>query len=96
MNQFPLPPLIAILVGINEYSNYSNLTTAAADVDRVKDFLTTEFQNLTESSITVLKDSDATRHKIIDTLSSLQDKPQRNNAILFFFFWLCWSGVIGG
>ena len=84
MNSLPIPPLVPILIGINKYQELEELETAAGDADNFQKFLTKEF-SIPKDQITIMKDADATRDKIIDTLSSLQQSYQRNNAILFFF-----------
>ena len=84
MNQLSIPPLVPILIGINKYNKLKDLTTAADDADKFKKFLTEEF-SVPEDKITIMKDEDATRDKIIDTLFSLQQSYERNNAILFYF-----------
>jgi hypothetical protein len=83
MSNLPIPPLVPILVGINKYSNYRHLRTSATDADKLGTFLRNEFP--VKGDIKIIKDEEATRVKILDTLSSLQADFERDNAILFFF-----------
>lgn len=89
-NRSSLPSkLTAILIGINEYNNYPHLRNGT-DADKIKDFLDNEFRDkIPHIDITLIKDKDATREKIIEVLSSLQNDPQRNSAILVFFSGYC-------
>jgi hypothetical protein len=81
-----IPPMFALLVGINEYKEFDHLKRCVGDVHSIETFLTTKWK-IPQHNITTLIDAEATKERIIKELSSLPDKPGfvRNNAILFFF-----------
>jgi uncharacterized caspase-like protein len=80
-----LPTMFAILVGIDNYKHpFAPLNSAVSDARKIETFIKEHFRTPQEN-ITFLQDSDATRERIIEELSLLQEKCQRNNAILFFF-----------
>ncbi|KIJ53847.1 hypothetical protein M422DRAFT_775802 [Sphaerobolus stellatus SS14] len=95
-----LPPIHAVLVGIDNYPHpFSPLTSAVRDACKVKDFLREKLA-VPEGNITLLKDAQATKERIIGSISSLTQKANRDDAIIFVFSGYTGKptsmGVVGG
>src|SRR5882762_6878937 len=89
-----LPPVSAIIVGINKYMSptLSRLSHAVDDAKAVSTFLRDEL-NVPETNITELYDEKATKDAILEAISSLPSKEtfRPSNALLFFFSG--WAGM---
>ncbi|PPQ68613.1 hypothetical protein CVT24_005431 [Panaeolus cyanescens] len=68
----PAQPILALVIGINEYPVYGNLNAAVPDADRFAAFLTNKL-NVPAENITNLRDEQATREAIIDGFLKLRD-----------------------
>lgn len=83
-----IPPIFAIVIGINEYTSpsFSALAHAVDDAKAVSTFLRDEL-HVPETNITELCDEKATKDAILETISSLPSKDtfRPGNAVLFFF-----------
>ncbi|KDR77353.1 hypothetical protein GALMADRAFT_66422 [Galerina marginata CBS 339.88] len=83
------PPILAVVIGINEYSgpDYDNLSGAAGDADAFEAFLTGRM-DVPKDNIRSLRDQQATREEIIKSFLWLQDnnKYKKNEAAMIFYF----------
>jgi hypothetical protein len=76
-----IPPIHAVVVGIDKYPDFPHLTKAVSDARKISDHLKQELH----ADVTVLDDYKATKEEIIREISSLSSKTSRNDAILFYF-----------
>lgn len=78
-----VPPIHAVIVGINNYPPpFSKFTSAVGDARKIAKFLKEELRS---ANTTLLEDSAATKGRIIESISSLASKANRGDAIFFFF-----------
>ena len=80
-----LPRIRAVIVGIDNYPEpFSPLTSAVHDARKIANFLKEKF-GAEEANIILLKDSDATKDQIIESISSLTRGAIRDDPFIFFF-----------
>jgi len=77
-------PLHAIIIGINDYPDFATLTSAVSDAQKTQQCIK-EVLKAEEKNINFLEGSAATKENIINAISSLTNRANRNDAILFFF-----------
>ncbi|KZP29219.1 hypothetical protein FIBSPDRAFT_727545, partial [Athelia psychrophila] len=79
-------PLHALVIGINEYANISQLKGCVADADAVEAFLRDELK-VPQNQITSLRDKKASRSAMIQAFRDLAIHPniQINDPILIFY-----------
>ncbi|KDN46595.1 hypothetical protein RSAG8_04248, partial [Rhizoctonia solani AG-8 WAC10335] len=80
--------LHALIIGINDYPNLSNLKGAVADADEIANFLTSESElKVPPDQIINLRNESATRQNIIDSIKGLQNNPliNREDPILIYY-----------
>lgn len=70
--QKPIPNLHALVIGIDNYPNVSQLSGAVADADSFDAFLRTDL-GIPPAQITSLRNDKATRSAIIDAFNALRD-----------------------
>ncbi|KAI0026850.1 caspase domain-containing protein, partial [Vararia minispora EC-137] len=83
------PKVYSLLIGINHYasSEFPDLLGAVSDMQRIKDFLTSDL-SVPEECIVVLADEDATRERIvlaIQELASPKNGINKGDPILIYF-----------
>jgi len=76
----------AVVIGINKYPNVPQLSYAVEDADAVADIIKSKF-GFEESKVKVLKDAQATRQGIINTLNNLTNPKNvnDNDCVLVYF-----------
>ncbi|KAH7337511.1 caspase domain-containing protein [Rhizoctonia solani] len=80
--------LYALIIGINDYPNLPKLKGAVADANEIEKFLTSESElKVPPSQIINLRDKDATRQNIIDSIKVLQNNSSINHGdpILIYY-----------
>ncbi|RDB28119.1 putative WD repeat-containing protein C2E1P5.05 [Hypsizygus marmoreus] len=84
-----MPPIFALVIGINHYVSpeYDDLDGAVSDADKFEDFLTDKL-NVPPSNIINLRDQDATRSAIIHAFDVLRDDVRivRDKAAIVIYF----------
>jgi len=84
------PRVLALVIGINEYSasdEYPNLKGAVRDAEAFETFLKTRL-NVPDENIINLRDERASRAAILEALSSLRDDPRykKDEAAIIIFY----------
>ena len=84
-----LTPILAVVIGINQYlsSEYDDLEGAVADADEFEEFLTKQLQ-VPQTNIRSLRNEKATREAIISSFYWLRDDVtyKKDEASILFFF----------
>lgn len=75
---------LALLIGINDYQNVTDLAGCVHDVEDVKRLLTNRF-DFDNNGIEVLTDSQATRQNILDALERLVENADRETAVVIHY-----------
>ncbi|RMG66217.1 MAG: caspase family protein [Bacteroidetes bacterium] len=73
-----------LIIGVNEYVNWSRLHNAVKDCKDLATTLTTYYKFEPENVITLFNE-DATRENILETLESLQDRIQPHDNLLIYY-----------
>ncbi|KEP48864.1 ICE-like protease (caspase) p20 domain protein [Rhizoctonia solani 123E] len=86
IKQSPIPTLRALLIGIDTYRNFTQLSGAVKDMESIYDFLHSDL-SVPDSRITRLTNEQATRSGIIDAMEGLSKDPSINrfDPILIFY-----------
>ncbi|EUC54992.1 ICE-like protease (caspase) p20 domain protein, partial [Rhizoctonia solani AG-3 Rhs1AP] len=86
IKQSPIPTLRALLIGIDTYRNFTQLSGAVKDMESIYDFLHSDL-SVPDSRITQLTNEQATRSGIIDAMEGLSKDPSINrfDPILIFY-----------
>lgn len=74
----------ALIVGINKYSNISDLEYAVNDAKAVKESLINNFK-YKEENITLILDKEATKEKIMNSFYELSQKACNDDSVLIFY-----------
>ena len=74
----------ALIIGINEYKNLSNLEYAVNDAKAVKDILINKFK-YKEDNIKILTNEEATHQNIMDNFYNLVKETAINDSVIIFF-----------
>ena len=74
----------AVIIGIDDYQNLSNLDYAVADAEAVKDMLIAKF-DYPEENVTLLLNEEANKANIVNVISDVSLKAGENDRILVFF-----------
>ena len=74
----------ALIIGINEYHNFSQLKYAVEDAKSIKTTLMTQY-GFPEENIALLIDNNATKDKIQNAFYNLVEKTQQDDAVVVFF-----------
>ncbi|KAJ3517714.1 hypothetical protein NLJ89_g333 [Agrocybe chaxingu] len=85
-----VPPILAMVIGINDYSKsrYKNLSGAVADADHFEKYLGERLVTPDGKTPTVISLRDATRQQIVEGFTLLEAKYQelrQNGAIIIFY-----------
>ena len=84
-----LPPIFALVIGIDEYQSpdYNNLACAASDADRFQGFLTDTLK-VPQDRIISLRDKNATRAGIVAAFEQLgtDSRIPKNEAAIIIYF----------
>ena len=82
------PRLFALIIGINRYKSHEipNLSEAVPDADAVRDYLQKD-QDVPSFQITNIRDSEATRVRIIEAIEALSvnDEIESGDPILIYY-----------
>ena len=73
----------ALIIGINEYKNLSNLEYAVNDAKAVKDILINKFK-YKEDNIKILTNEEATHQNIMDNFYNLVKETAINDSVIIF------------
>lgn len=73
----------ALIIGINEYENLSNLEYAVNDAKAVKEILVSKYK-YKEDNIKMLIDKEATHKNIMDSFYSLVKETSVNDSVIIF------------
>ena len=74
----------ALIIGINNYVNARELDYAVKDAEAVQSMLTEIFQ-FKQGNITLLKNAEANKDRIIQEFSNITQKAEGNDRVLIFF-----------
>ena len=74
----------ALIIGINQYPNFTPLKYAVDDANSMKVTLMTQY-GFPEDNIELLTDNDATKDKIQNAFYNLVEKTQQDDAVVVFF-----------
>ena len=74
----------ALIIGVNQYTEYPPLRFAVEDAKSIQTTLTTQY-GFPEENIEFITDSDATKARIEDAFYNLAEKTNKNDAVVIFF-----------
>jgi uncharacterized caspase-like protein len=74
----------ALIIGINQYPNFTQLKYAVEDANSMKVTLMTQY-GFPEENIELLTDNDATKDKIQNAFYNLAEKTRKDDAVVIFF-----------
>lgn len=75
----------ALVIGINEYKHITPLEFAAKDAEAIYQLLLSPAFDLPASRVTLLKNADASREQVFNSLYELGDKMQKGDMLIFYF-----------
>lgn len=81
------PPILALVIGINEYQCFPQLAGAVADADAFEEFLK-DTLGVPPADIISLRDAEASRQAIVNGFTALRDNPKFGKdecAIVIYF-----------
>ena len=74
----------ALIIGIDKYQNFQGLDYAVKDAQSIQDIIINSL-DFAEDNITILKDEEATKSRIIQEFSNITKKAAVNDRVLIFF-----------
>ena len=74
----------ALIIGIDKYQNFQGLDYAVKDAQSIQDIIISSL-DFAEDNITILKDEEATKSRIIQEFSNITKKAGVNDRVLIFF-----------